>query len=126
MGYLRHGYCPFRWYLPLEQLLTSVNLPLSVALVWITNPLTMPALFYFAYALGSWILQRPIMDYPPDFNWEWLFSVLGTIGPAFLLGCFISGTVFSLIGYTIIDILWRLSVIQHLKQRKKRRESKNK
>ncbi len=96
-----------------------VNLPLSVALVWITNPVTMPALFYFAYFLGSWILQQPLIAYPENFTWDWLISALSTTGSAFLLGCFILGTLFSLTGYFIIDIIWRWSVIRHLKQRKK-------
>ena len=32
------------------------NLPLSVALVWITNPITMAPMFYFSYQLGAWLL----------------------------------------------------------------------
>ena len=37
-------------------ILCGVNLPLSVALVWVSNPITMPFLFYFAYRIGAWIL----------------------------------------------------------------------
>jgi len=34
----------------------SANLPLSVALVWITNPITMPPIYYGCYKLGAWML----------------------------------------------------------------------
>ena len=37
----------------------SANLPLSVGLVWITNPITMPPLFYFAYKVGLWFMNQP-------------------------------------------------------------------
>ena len=36
-----------------------VNLPISVALVWITNPITMPPMFYSTYRVGTWILDEP-------------------------------------------------------------------
>lgn len=44
-------------------ILCGVNLPLSVALVWISNPITMPVLFYFAYRVGAWLLHCPEQDF---------------------------------------------------------------
>ena len=37
----------------------GVNLPLSVALVWVSNPITMPVLFYFAYKVGALVMHTP-------------------------------------------------------------------
>ena len=35
------------------------NLPISVGLVWLTNPITMPPVFYCTYKLGAWLMQVP-------------------------------------------------------------------
>ena len=37
----------------------TANLPISFALIFITNPLTMPAIFYGAYKLGAWLMGTP-------------------------------------------------------------------
>lgn len=42
--------------------LLSCNLPLSVGLVWITNPVTMPAVFYMAYRVGAMLVDVPLKD----------------------------------------------------------------
>lgn len=34
----------------------SANIPLSFSLIFITNPFTMPAVYFAAYKLGAWIL----------------------------------------------------------------------
>ena len=34
----------------------TANVPLSFSLIFITNPLTMPAIYYAAYKLGAWVL----------------------------------------------------------------------
>lgn len=101
--------------------LFCVNLPISAALVWITNPITMPALFYFAYLVGSKIMRVPDTVENIDFSVEGLLSGLGEIWQPFLLGCLISGTILALLGYVAIKLLWRINVINRWNRRKKRR-----
>ncbi len=96
------------------------NLPLSIALVWLTNPLTMPAIFYFCYVVGTWILGVPEQDFSFQASWQWVVDSLSTIGPSFLLGCGVLAVIFSILGYIGIQGLWRYSVIKEWKKRKLR------
>jgi len=97
-----------------------VNLPLSVALVWITNPLTMPALFYFAYLVGSVFLGHPAQALEFELSGEWLMESLNGIWAPLLLGCLICGSVASVVGYFGIRGLWRWHLVKHLKRRRDR------
>ena len=96
------------------------NLPLSVALVWITNPLTMPGIFYGCYVVGTWVLGGSEKDFVFEASWQWVLDSLSTIGPAFLLGCGILAVVFSILGYFTIHALWRYSVVKEWQKRKNR------
>jgi uncharacterized protein (DUF2062 family) len=96
------------------------NLPLSIALVWITNPLTMPAIFYACYAVGTWVLGGSEGEFEFEATWQWVLDSLSTIGPAFLLGCGILAIVFSILGYFAINGLWRYSVAKEWKKRQQR------
>jgi len=100
-----------------------VNLPLSVALVWITNPVTIPPMFYFAYLVGTVFLGHPPADSPFELTMEGLATSFGEIWQPLLLGCLICSTVSSLAGYFIIHALWRWHIIQHLKKRRARATS---
>ena len=105
-------------------LLFRVNLPVSVALVWITNPITMPPIFYFAYMVGAWVLNTPASEIEFELSWDWLMSELSVIWEPFLLGCFICGVVAALLGYILIRIFWRVAVLKSWNQRlQKRRQS---
>lgn len=98
-------------------IIVHANLPLSIALVWITNPLTMPAIFYFCYVVGTWIVGGSDKEFAFEANWQWVVDSLSTIGPAFLLGCIVCATAFALIGYYGIHWLWRYSVAKEWKKR---------
>lgn len=100
------------------------NLPLSIALVWLTNPLTMPVIFYFCYVVGTWVLGVPEQAFNFQLSWEWVANSIETIGPAFLLGCGVLGIIFAILGYFSIQLLWRYSVIKQWNKRKEKRIKK--
>ena len=100
------------------------NLPLSVALVWITNPVTMPAIFYMSYKVGALLIDVPVKEIDFELSFYWLTHRLTAIWRPFLLGCLISGLFFGSLGYFVLSMLWRWRVSYHWHQRKKRRRAR--
>ncbi len=98
-----------------------VNLPLSVGLVWITNPITMPPIFYGTYKLGAWLMGIPPRPFHFELSFTWLAHQLGAIWQPFLLGCFVAGVISAVIGYGAIRLLWRWHVVKAYHQRKHQR-----
>jgi uncharacterized protein len=98
-----------------------VNLPISVGLVWISNPFTLAPIFFFCYKVGTWILDRPLKKFDFELSWAWLTNELGQIWQPFLLGCFLVGSVAAVVGYFAIHELWRWHVIRDWERRKQKR-----
>ena len=105
-----------------------VNLPISVTLVWLTNPLTIPPVFYFNYKLGTWLLQRPVKDVTFDISdttfelsWNWITHEFGYIWQPLLLGSFVVATLAALTGYWGMRAFWRLNVVRAWEARRKKR-----
>ena len=93
------------------------NLPVAVALVWITNPITMPPLFYFAYLVGLLVLNLPAATFSLD-------AVLsGDILLPFLTGCLLIGIVCATVGYFGIDYFWRYYAANKWASRKQKRKN---
>ena len=105
-------------------IIVRANLPVSVSLVWITNPITIPPIFYGAYKTGAYVLGREMIESDYQLTAEWFSSQLDLIWQPFLLGCLICGLVSSLLAYTTIRLLWRLHIIQHIKERRARKHNK--
>ncbi|NKF52432.1 DUF2062 domain-containing protein [Shewanella sp. WXL01] len=89
----------------------NVNLPVSVALVWLTNPVTMPFMFYAAYLLGAKIMGRPEQEFHFEASWAWVESSLSTIGLPFLVGCGVLAVVSAIVGYFVMSNLWKYNVL---------------
>ncbi len=105
-------------------ILARVNLPLSVLLVWITNPVTMPPIFFGAYRLGTWLMGARERDVNFSLSPDWLVYEMGVIWQPFLLGCFILGTLSAAVGFGIIRGLWRLRLVRHHHHRKQDRAAR--
>jgi uncharacterized protein len=98
------------------------NLPLSVVLVWVSNPITMPPLFYMAYKVGVALIGSPeAAEFNFELSWQWLGSGLIAIWQPFLLGCMVCGLFFGLLGSAVMRFAWRFHVIQLWKKRRENR-----
>lgn len=114
--------------MPLQMLaaaLTAIparaNLPISVSLVWLTNPLTMPPVFYCSYALGAWLMDTPALEMPDEITLHWIAGILAHHWQPLYLGSFVAGLVCAALGYVMTRIYWRWWVQRSWR---KRRESR--
>ncbi|ALE51956.1 ATP-binding protein [Candidatus Thioglobus autotrophicus] len=93
----------------------SANLPLSIALVWITNPLTMAPIYYGCYKLGAWLLGVQI-ESDVVMSLEYVWQVFDTIWQPFLLGCLTVSAVSALLGYFGVQFVYRYRVYRRSKK----------
>jgi len=107
----------------LSAVMLRINLPISVALVWITNPLTMPPVFYVNYLIGTWILGQPPDVGEFQLSVEWISAELGAIWKPLYMGSIVLGTVLACIGYSAIRLYWRWYVLKRFRERGSRRST---
>ncbi|MCF6354262.1 MAG: DUF2062 domain-containing protein [Candidatus Polarisedimenticolaceae bacterium] len=100
-----------------------VNLPISVALVWITNPLTMPPIFYSTYLVGTWILGEPMQEVEFELTVDWVMNSIGGIWQPLYLGSLLCALVAATVGYVVMRGYWRWYVVSQLKKRRKRQQA---
>ncbi|MGR6873721.1 DUF2062 domain-containing protein [Pseudomonas sp. HK3] len=100
------------------------NLPISIGLVWISNPLTIPPIFYFTYKVGTVLLDTPIREFEIELSLNWVLTELGAIWQPLLLGSLLCAIIFSAIGFIGIRLFWRFHVISNWKKRKAKRLAK--
>lgn len=95
------------------------NLPLSMGIVWLTNPITMPPVFYATYRLGAFMLSVEPITFEFQMNWEWIGSQFLLVWEPLLLGSLTSGVLLAAVGYTFVDIIWRRHTIKRWRARQK-------
>jgi len=92
------------------------NLPVAVALIFVTNPLTMAPLFYLCYRLGLWVTQTDALPAGDSFGGGsgWLVSQVGTFWWPLWAGSLTTGLMLGLAGYCLVQSLW----IRHVKRKR--------
>ncbi len=98
-----------------------VNLPISIALVWVSNPFTWIPMYGTAYLLGAWLLNLPRVSLD-GLTITWLLQQFAPLW----LGSLIIGLVLAGISYVTVQSLWRFKVKKNWEKRKMRmRRSRN-
>lgn len=98
-------------------IMVRANILISVVLVWLSNPITMPAMMYGTYKLGAWLLLQPPRPFDLEFTWHSIFEHVNSIVPALLFGSILCGVIAGGLSYAMVQICWRLSVMRKWRAR---------
>lgn len=85
------------------------NLPVAVAYVWVSNPLTIPPLTYFCHRIGQLVLNIGPTA-PPEWTTASLLAWMTGQWRPFFVGCAIVGVACASIGYTATRLIWAAAV----------------
>ncbi len=112
-----------------------VNLPVAAFSTLVTNPLTFPLIYYFAYKLGGfltqWLHGIP-QDLPATGEMDqllaqqadvsgWLVHLIDwaqTVGLPLITGLIVLAVAAATCGYFLVNALWRLHAIQRWRKRR--------
>jgi len=105
-------------------LLFRVNIPVAVLATWISNPVTMGPMYYFAYRFGRGLLNTPLREFEFELSWDWVTHTFVTIWQPMLLGCVILGMAVAILGYVILDLFWRSSIADYKSRKRNSRRDR--
>lgn len=120
--------------LPIQMMLATAvairyqaHLPLTLGLVWLNNPLTLPVLIVAGYQAGIVILQLPEQPFVFEASWQWFAASIHQVGLPLLIGSIALGIATALLSWPISAWVWRYRLRQRRStqqlQRRQRRES---
>ncbi len=88
------------------------HLPLSVGLVWITNPITIPIFLVMVYQTGAIILDVSLDTSHFQWTYEWFVDNFIDLWRPVLLGCLIHAVFWAVVLQTVVLKIWRTRIIR--------------
>lgn len=102
-----------------------VNVPLSAALVWVSNPVTMGPMMYANYKVGAFLLNVTPQPLRFELTLAWFRDGMLSVMPPLLLGSVVLGSIAALLAYTTIRQLWRQAVRNAWRDRARNRTAEH-
>ena len=103
----------------------GANLPLGIVLIWISNPLTIPPMFYLTHQLGSFLLNSEPVSFTVTLSWEWFSGIGSGILLPLLAGSLLCVFILASIAYFLVSYLWRWKVVNNWQARLDARRSES-
>ncbi|MEO1203019.1 MAG: DUF2062 domain-containing protein [Pseudomonadota bacterium] len=106
-------------------LATRINIPIAAATPFISNPLTMPPMYYACYRVGTWLLGQEPQPFDFEMSFEWLTTTFLNYWQPVTLGCVVLGTTAAAVGYIVVDVAWRFTLHDYKIQKRRRRRDRH-
>ena len=90
--------------------LFRLNIPVACAATFIVNPFSIVPLYYCAYRVGALLLQQPRHHFHFVPSLHWLRHGLTPVWQPFLLGCLVCGILAGVLGWLVLECVWRWQV----------------
>ncbi len=100
------------------------NVPIAISMVWLSNPITMPFMYYMEYLTGTFMLGMPHLRV--ELNIHWFESNLGNIFIPLYAGTLFYAIFVSISVYYGVNWLWIRSVKTEKRHAKRKRNLKSK
>ena len=113
-------FVPLPVHIPLAALVAvfcRIHIPTIMLALIMVNPLTMVPAYYLAYRVGVIATSTPPATFKFEMSWEWVQNGLGPMWKPFLIGCGLTGALVGLVGYALLDIVWRYNVRKRYRER---------
>lgn len=95
-----------------------VNLPAVYGATLVANPLTCVPMYYTAYRVGTTLLDITPEPFHFKPSWVWFETYLQPVWKPFLLGCVACAVVAGVLGWLILEIVWRWRVTARYRARR--------
>lgn len=99
------------------------NVPIAISMVWLSNPITMPPMYYMEYLTGNFLLGREGID-DIELTMSWFTENFDDILVPLYVGTAFYSIVVTAIIYVVLNRLWVNSVHSEKKERKDSRKKK--
>ncbi len=88
--------------------LLRFNVPIALAICWLSNPFTMPPMYYMEYMTGAFFLGTEVA--PVEMTLEWFSQNFDNIFIPLYTGTFFYAILGSFSSYWVVNHFWRSSV----------------
>jgi uncharacterized protein (DUF2062 family) len=106
--------------------LVRFNVPIAISMVWLSNPITMPPMYYMEYLTGNFLLGREGLD-NIELTMAWFTEHFDDILVPLYVGTAFYSVIVTGIIYVALNRLWVNSVnIEKEERRRKRKQKKSK
>ena len=99
------------------------NVPIAISMVWLSNPITMPPMYYMEYLTGNFLLGREGID-DIELTMSWFTENFDDILVPLYVGTAFYSIVVTGIIYVVLNRLWVNSVHSEKEERKESRKRK--
>jgi len=100
-----------------------INIPVAVVTTFVSNPLTFYPMYFFAHEVGENLLDLQHQAIEFELSITWVTHTFVRIWQPMMLGCLLLGTAAALLGYVVVDLLWRSSLRDYKSRKRSERNN---